>query len=160
MLPLTIPAEVFYVAVAVAIGALLYRYFTTRGGIELLRPDYARLPVEGQAPVGAHLVRWRASDDGSFVAAWPLESGQAVLMEVVFDRSDQEEPDAGRLSVRVDRRQLVRDVGWTERIRDRSLRSDVEAVLRVLQHEAAQARSDRQRVASARIVGDDREDRG
>jgi hypothetical protein len=153
---MTIPAELLYLLVALGIGALLYRYFTTRGGIELLRADYARLPAEGQIDVRQHLVRWQAADDGSFKAAWPLESGQALLLEVAFDGSNPDEPDLGRLEVRVDRHRLVRGVSWTEKIRDRTLRSDVEAVLRALQHEAAISRSDRTRVRGARSVGDDR----
>ena len=47
---------------------------------------------------------------------------------------------------------MERDLGWTERIRDRSLRSEVEAVLRILMREAKVARSDKTRLASAKPV--------
>lgn len=151
-----IPTELFYLLIAIGIGLLLYRYFTTRGGIEILRPDYAGLPEEGRVEVRHHLVRWQAADEHSFVAAWQLESGHLIYMRVVFDGSVEDEPDLGRLDIRIDRRQEVRGIAWTEKIRDRALRADVEAILRVLQREARTARSDRTRLAKARPVGDDR----
>ena len=130
---------------------------STRGGTQIRRPDYAGLPEEGRVEVRHHLVRWQAADESSFVAAWQLESGHAVVMRVVFDEADPEEPDLGHLDIRIDRRQAVKGAGWTEKIRDRALRADVEAILRVLQREAKVARSDKTRLASAKLVGDDRE---
>ena len=152
-----IPTELLYLLIALGIGLLLYRYFTTRGGIEILRPDYEGLPDEGRVEVRHHLVRWRVANDDAFVAAWQLESGHVIYMRVVFDEADEDEPDLGHLDIRIDRRQEVKGVAWTEKIRDRALRSDVEAILRVLQREAKSARSDKTRVAKARPVGDDRE---
>ena len=52
---------------------------------------------------------------------------------------------------------MVKGAAWTEKIRDRTLRADIEAILRALQREAKSARSDRTRLASARKVGDDRD---
>ena len=154
---MTIPNELIYLLVALGIGLLLYRYFTTRGGIEILRPDYEGLPEEGRVEVRHHLVRWRAATEDAFVAAWQLESGHVVYMRVVFDRAHEAEPDLGHLDIRIDRRQEVKGAAWTEKIRDRALRADVEAILRVLQREAKTARSDKARLAKARKVGDDRE---
>ena len=151
------PTELLYLLIALGIGLLLYRYFTTRGGIEILRPDYEGLPDEGRVEVRHHLVRWRVANDDAFVAAWQLESGHVIYMRVVFDGADEDEPNLGHLDIRIDRRQEVKGVAWTEKIRDRALRSDVEAILRVLQREAKSARSDKTRVARARQVGDDRE---
>ena len=152
-----IPTELLYLLVALGIGLLLYRYFTTRGGIEIVRPDYEGLPEDGRVEVRRHLVRWQAADEHSFVAAWQLESGHVIYMRVVFDGLDEDEPDLGYLDVRIDRRPEVRKVAWTEKIRDRALRADVEAILRALQREARTARSDKTRLARARPVGDDRE---
>ena len=50
----------------------------------------------------------------------------------------------------------VSGASWTDKVRDRSLRGDVEGILRMLQREAKVARSDKTRVAGARVVGDDR----
>ena len=152
-----IPTELLSLLVALGIGLLLYRYFTTRGGIEIVRPDYEGLPEDGRVEVRRHLVRWQAADEHSFVAAWQLESGHVIYMRVVFDDLDEDEPDLGYLDVRIDRRPEVRKVAWTEKIRDRALRADVEAILRALQREARTARSDKTRLARARPVGDDRE---
>lgn len=152
-----VPTELLYLLIALGIGLLLYRYFTTRGGIEILRPDYAGLPDEGRLEVRHHLVRWRVANDDAFVVAWQLESGHVIYMRVVFDAAHEDEPDLGRLDIRIDRRQEVKGVAWTEKIRDRALRSDVEAILRVLQREAKSARSDKTRVARAKPVGADRE---
>ena len=149
--------ELVYLLVALGLGALLYRYFTGRGGMEILRGDYAGLPDEGQVEVRHHLVRWKGADEDSFVAAWQLESGHVVMMRVVFDGADEEEPDLGHLEIRVDKRVTVDGAGWTEKIRDRALRGDVEAILRQLQREAKVARSDKTRLAGARKVGDDRD---
>lgn len=153
---MSIPTELLYILVAVGVGFLLYRYFTTRGGIEILRPDYAGLPEQGRVQVRHHLVRWRAAAEDSFVAAWQLESGQVVYLRVVFDEADADEPDLGHVDIRIDRREAVKGAAWTEKIRDRALRADVEAILRALQGEARTARSDRTRVAKAKQVGDDR----
>jgi hypothetical protein len=154
---MTIPAELLYLAIALGVGLLVYRYLTTRGGIEILRPDYAGLPEEGRVEVRQHLVRWRAANEDSFVAAWQLMSGHGVFMRVVFDEADPDEPDLGHVDIRIDRREVVKGAAWTEKIRDRALRADVEAILRALQREARVARSDRTRLAGARKVGDDRE---
>ena len=154
---MSIPMELVYLLVALGLGALLYRYFTGRGGMEILRGDYAGLPDEGQVEVRHHLVRWKGADEDSFVAAWQLESGHVVMMRVVFDGADEEEPDLGHLEIRVDKRVTVDGAGWTEKIRDRALRGDVEAILRQLQREAKVARSDKTRLAGARKVGDDRD---
>lgn len=158
-----IPAELLYLLIALILGLLLYRYFTGRGGIELLRDDYAGLPAEGQVEVRSHLVRWRATDEVSFAAAWQLASGHPVVMHVRFDEADGQEqpraePDLGHLDISVGGRSLVSDVGWTEKIRDRTLRADVEAVLKALAREARVARSDATRVAAAKPVGDERDE--
>lgn len=155
-----IPAELVYLLIAVAIGLLLYRYFTGRGGIELLRGDFAGLPAEGQLEVRHHHVRWRATDEVSFAAGWQLASGHPVVLHVRFDEDGEpgqagDEPDLGHLDVSVGGRSLVSDVGWTEKIRDRTLRADVEAVLKALAREARVARSDASRVAAAKRVGDE-----
>ena len=152
-----IPTELLYFLLAAGIGLLLYRYFTTRGGIEIMRGDYAGLPDEGQIEVRHHLVRWKAADADSFVAAWQLESGHVVMMRVVFDEADEDEPDLGHLEITVDRRKTVTGAAWTEKIHDRALRADVEAILRTLMREAKSARSDKTRLAKARPVGDDRD---
>jgi hypothetical protein len=153
-----IPTELLYLLVALALGFVLYRYFTGRGGTQILRPDYAGLPDEGQVEVRHHDVRWKAAEGDSFVAAWPLSSGQLVVMRVVFDEADEEEPDLGHVDLSVDRRELAKNVAWTEKIRDRALRADVEAILKALAREAKVARSDRTRLAAAKPVGDDRPD--
>jgi len=152
-----IPMELFYLIAAAGLGLLLYRYFTGRGGLEILRDDYAGLPHEGSIEVRHHLIRWKGAEGGSFVAAWQLESGHFVVMRVVFDEPDEEEPDLGHIDIRVDKRRVVKDAGWTEKIRDRALRADVEAILKVLMREAKSGRSDKTRLAAARLVGDDRE---
>lgn len=151
-----IPMELLYLLVALGIGALLYRYFTGRGGIVITRVDYAGLPDEGQIEVRHHLVRWKGADEDSFVAAWQLESGHVVVMRVIFDEADEEEPDLGHIDISIDRREAVKGAGWTEKIGDRALRADVEAILKVLAREAKTARSDKARLAAAKPVGDDR----
>ncbi len=152
-----IPTELLYLLAAAAVGLVLYRYFTGRGGIEILRPDYRGLPDEGQVEVHHHMVRWKTAEAESFVAAWQLEDGHFVVMRVVFDGRDEEEPDLGHIDISIDRRTVTEEAGWTERIRDRTLRSDVEAILKALQREARVGRSDAKRVAVAKPVGDDRE---
>jgi len=149
-----IPIELVYLLFAIATGALLYRYYTGRGGLEILRDDYAGLPHEGSIEVRHHLIRWRGAEGGSFVAAWQLESGHFVVMRVVFDEPDEEEPDLGHIDISVDKRKVVKDAGWTEKIRDRALRADVEAILKVLMREARVARSDKTRLAAAKPVGE------
>jgi hypothetical protein len=151
-----IPSELLYVLAALAVGLLLYRYFSGHGGIEIRREDYAGLPDEGSHAVHHHLVRWKTAEADSFVAAWQLESGDVVALRAVFDGVDEEEPDLGSIDVEIAERTAVRRVSWTDRIHDRTLRSDVEAILRMLQREASVARSDRSRLARARRVGDDR----
>jgi hypothetical protein len=168
-----IPMELVYLLIAAGLAALVYRYLTGHGGVEILRPDFAGLPARGQLVVREHEVRWTAADDDSFVAAWQLASGQIVAMQVAFDGADEDAPDLGRMELSIDRRRVARDIGWTEKIRDRGLRADAEAVLHALGAEARRARSDAARVAGARVVGsgrgenerqderqDEREDRG
>ncbi len=152
-----IPMELVYLLIAVGLGALAYRYVTGRGGVEILRPDYARLPASGKTSVREHELRWKTVDDHSFVAAWQLDDGHLVTLQVVFDGRDEEEPDLGRMDVSIGRRRVATNIGWTEKIRDRTLRADVEAALKSLAHEAKRARSDSVRVAAAKPVGDDRE---
>ena len=151
-----IPMELLYLIVAIVLGMLLYRYFTGRGGLEIQRGDYAGLPDEGSVEVRHHLVRWKGAGGGSFVAAWQLESGHFVAMRVIFDEADEEEPDLGHIGISVDKREVVKDAGWTEKIRDRALRADVEAILKVLMREARAARSDKTRLAAAKPVGEER----
>ena len=151
-----IPTELLYVLAAFAIGFLLYRYFTGHGGIEIRREDYAGLPEEGHLEARSHIVRWKVAEGDSFVAAWQLGSGHYLVMRVVFDDVDEEDPDLGYIDVDIDKREAVSGASWTDRIRDRSLRNDVEGILKMLQREAKVARSDKTRLASARPVGDDR----
>jgi hypothetical protein len=152
--------ELLYALVAIALGVLLYRYFAGRGGVEILRGDFDGLPDHGQVEVRHHRVRWKTAGGDSFLVGWQLESGHVVLMDVVFDAADTDEPDLGHIDLRIGRREIASGVGWTERIRDRALRSDVEAILKALMREAKSARSDRTRLAGARPVGDDRHDGG
>lgn len=151
-----IPTDLLYVVAAIAAGVLLYRYFTGHGGIEIRREDYKGLPAEGHLEARHHVVRWRVAEGDSFVAAWQLDSGHYIVMRVVFDDVDEEDPDLGYIDVEIDKREAVSGASWTDKIRDRALRSDVEGILRMLQRDAKAARSDRTRVASARRVGDDR----
>ena len=90
-----IPNELLYVLAALVIGYLLYRYFTGHGGIEVRREDYAGLPEEGHLDARSHLVRWKVAEGDSFVAAWQLGSGHFVVMRVVFDDVDVEDPGMG-----------------------------------------------------------------
>jgi hypothetical protein len=152
----SIPSELLYLLAAIALALLLYRYFTGRGGLQILRPDYEELPDEGHMEVRQHLVRWRHAGEDAFVVAWEPVPGQLALMRIVFDGSHPDEPDLGHVDVRIGRREVVRGAAWTEKIRDRALRDDVEAILRGLQAAARRARSDRTRIARARPVGDDR----
>lgn len=153
-----IPTELLYLIAALIVGLLLYRYFTGHGGIEIRREDYAGLPADGHIETRHHVVRWKVAEGDSFVAAWQLASGHFIVMRVVFDDVDEDDPDLGYVDVDIDRREAVSGASWTDRIRDRSLRGDVEGILRMLQREATEARSDRTRLAGARSVGDDREE--
>lgn len=155
--------ELFYVVLAIVLGVLLYRYFSGHGGMRVSYAALGSLPAEGEIPVRRHLVRWRAAEDGSFVAGWQAESGNIVAVNVTFERDEDataEEADQGVMELTVDRRVLARDVRWTDQIRDRALRADVEAILKVLAREAKGGRSEQARMAAARPVGDDRDDRG
>ncbi len=96
------------------------------------------------------------ADDNSVVAAWQLEDGHLVALRVAFDRADEEEPDLGHLEIRIDQRRVEAGVRWTEKIHDRTLRADVEAILKALTTEARRARSDQVRVSAAKHIGDDR----
>ncbi len=151
-----IPTELVYLVIAFGLGALVYRYFTGRGGMQILRPDYVGLPSRGGVVVRQHEVRWTVADDDSFVAAWQLEDGHIVGLQVAFDRADVEEPDLGRMDILIDQRRIETGVRWTEKIHDRTLRADVEAILKALTAEARRARSDTTRVAAAKHIGDDR----
>lgn len=151
-----IPTELLYVLAALVIGFLLYRYFSGHGGIEIRREDYAGLPEEGQFEARGHVIRWKVAEGDSFVAAWQLASGHFLVMRVVFDDVDEEDPDLGYIDVDIDKREAVSGASWTDRIRDRSLRGDVEGILKMFQREAKLARSDKTRLAGARPVGDDR----
>jgi len=151
-----IPTELLYILAAFAIGYVLYRYFTGHGGMEIRRGDYKGLPDEGHLEARSHVVRWKVAESDSFVAAWQLGSGHYLVMRVVFDDVDEEDPDLGYIDVDIGGREAVSGASWTDKIRDRSLRNDVEGILKMLQREAKLARSDRSRLASARPVGDDR----
>ncbi len=151
-----IPTELLYVLAAFAIGYLLYRYFTGHGGMEIRREDYAGLPEEGHLEARSHIVRWKVAEGDSFVAAWQLASGHYLVMRVVFDDVDEEDPDLGYIDVDIDKREAVSGASWTDKIRDRALRADVEGILDMLRREAKVARSDKTRLASARPVGDER----
>ena len=151
-----IPPELLYVLAAFVVGYLLYRYFTGHGGIEIRREDYAGLPQEGHLEVRTHIVRGKVAEGDSFVAAWQLASGHFLVMRVVFDDVDEDDPGLGYIDVDIDKREAVSGASWTDKIRDRTLRADVEGILRMLQREAKVARSDKTRLASARPVGDDR----
>ena len=155
--------ELIYVAIAIGIGVVLYRYFSGHGGVKVSRAALGTLPPEGQIQVRRYQVRWRSAEDGSFVAGWQLESGHIVAMSVTFadaeamaDPEDKEDSDLGQLELKVDRRILARNVGWTDQIRDRALRSDTEAILKALEREAKGGKSERRRMDAARPVGDDR----
>ena len=151
-----IPTELLYLIAALVVGFLLYRYFTGHGGLEIRREDYKGLPAEGHLEARHHVIRWKVAEGDSFVAAWQLASGHFVVMRVVFDDVDEDDPDLGYIDVDIDRREAVSGASWTDKIRDRALRSDVEGILRMLQREAQVERSDRTRLAGARSVGDDR----
>lgn len=152
----SIPTELLYILAAFVVGYLLYRYFTGHGGVEIRREDYAGLPDEGTVEARSHLVRWRVAEGDSLVAAWQLASGHFIVMRVIFDKVDADDPNLGTIDVDIDKRAAVSGASWTDKVRDRALRTDVEGILRALQHEAQAARSDRTRAAGARSVGDDR----
>jgi hypothetical protein len=153
----TIPSELLYLVAAAIVGVVLFRYFTGHGGIEVRRGDYAGLPEDGAVEVAGHRVRWRRTEADSLVVGWELAGGHVAVLRVVFDGSDREDPDLGYVDVDVDGRPRTRGASWTDKILDRGLRADVEAVLRGLMREARLARSDATRLARARRVGDDRE---
>lgn len=155
---MTIPTELVYLIIALGLGLVAYRYFTGHGGTEILRTDYAGLPAQGQVEVHHHEVRWSVAEGDSFVAAWQLGGGRFAVMRVIFDEADEEEPDRGHVDISIDKRAVAGDVAWTDKIRDRTLRSDVEAILKALAREAKVARSDKARLAAAKPVGDSRRD--
>lgn len=154
-----LPTELIYVLAALGVGIVLYRYFSGHGGTQLSRKEFGNLPPEGEILVRGHTVRWRSAEDGSFVAAWPIASGQVVAMRVTFDGDPaeaDEEADQGVLELKADRRVLARGVRWTDEIRDRTLRADVEAILKALAREARGGRTEKQRIARAKPVSNDR----
>ena len=152
-----VPMELIYLALAIGLGWLLLRYFRGHGGMRISREALAGLPADGHVGVRGHEVRWTAGDEDSFAAAWPIASGHWVAIRVVFDgdedAEDEEDADQGHLDLSVAERPIALHVCWTEEIRDRSLRVEVEAVLRALAREAKKARSDATRVALAKPVG-------
>lgn len=154
---MTLPTELIYLLAAACTGLLLYRYFSGRGGVVIERARFDGLPGEGQVLAHPHLVRWQVAGDDFFVAAWQIGGERFVVMEVRFDEDDEDEPALGRLGVSVDGTMVVSGIGWTEKIRDRSLRADVESVLKALAREATIARSDTTRSAAAKSVGGGRD---
>lgn len=154
-----LPIELIYVLAAVAIGAVLYRFFSGHGGVRISRRELGSLPAEGEVPVRGFAVRWRSAEDGSFVAGWPLADGHVVAMSVTFDGDAvdvDDDADQGVLELRIDRRRLARNVRWTDEIRNRSLRADVEAILKSLAREARGGRTERRRIATAKPVIEER----
>lgn len=154
------PTELLYLLAAIAIGAVLYRFFSGHGGLRISRRELGTLPAEGGVTVRGHPVRWRSAEDGSFVAGWPLADGHLVAMRVTFDGDPAEvddDADQGSLELSIDRRRLARDVRFTDQIHDRALRSDVEAILKVLAREARGGTSERKRIATAKPVTRERE---
>jgi hypothetical protein len=153
--------EFVYLLAAVGLGVVLYRYFTGHGGLHISRAKLGDLPAEGEVDVRGHSVRWTSADDGSFAALWPTANGHVASIRVLFGTDDEDaddgDRDQGHLELALDRRRVARDVTWTDQIRDRSLRGDVEAVLKALAREAKGAKRDARRVAAAKPVGDKRE---
>jgi hypothetical protein len=157
---MTLPTELIYVLAAVIVGAVLFRFFSGHGGVRISRRDLGSLPPDGEVTVRGHPVRWRSADDGSFVAGWPLADGHVVAMRVTFDGDPEagvEDADQGLLELSIDRRPLARNVRWTDQIRDRTLRADAEAILRMLAREARGGTTERKRIATAKPVTRDRE---
>jgi hypothetical protein len=151
--------ELIYVLAALGVGVVLYRYFSGHGGIRISRRELGSLPADGEVPVRGHVVRWRSAEDGSFVAGWPLASGQVVAMNVTFDGDPaevDEEADQGVMEIKADRRVLARQVRFTDQIRDRALRADVEVILKALAREARGGRTERRRMARAKPVANER----
>jgi hypothetical protein len=157
---MSLPTELIYLLAAVAVGVVLYRYFGGHGGMRVSHSQLGALPAEGEITVRDYPVRWRSAEDGSFVAGWALADGHVVAMRVTFDRDPAEvdvDPDQGVMEISIDRRRLARDVRFTDQIRDRALRADVEAILKALTREARGGTSERKRIASAKPVSSDRE---
>jgi hypothetical protein len=151
------PIEMIYVLAALAVGAVLYRFFSGHGGLRVSRKELGSLPADGEIPVRGHVVRWRSAEDGSFVAGWALASGEVVAMNVTFDGDPteaDEDADQGVLELKAGRRVLARSVRWTDQIRDRALRADVEAILKALAREARGGRTERRRAATAKPVAE------
>lgn len=157
---MTLPAELIYLLAAVGVGVVLYRFFSGHGGVRISRRELGNLPAEGEVGVRGHPVRWRSAEDGSFVAGWPLADGHVVAMSVTFDGNPveiDEDADQGLLELSIDRRRLARNVRWTDQIQDRTLRADVEAILKTLAREARGGKTERKRIATAKPVTRDRE---
>ena len=155
-----IPMELVYLLAAIGLGVLVYRYFTGHGGLQISKAALGDLPAQGEIDVRGHPVRWSSADDGSFAAIWPLANDHVASIRVLFTAGGEdaeEDRDQGHLELAVDRRRMAKDVTWTDQIRDRSLRADVEAVLKALAREAKGARRDARRVAAAKPVGGKRE---
>ena len=80
-----------------------------------------------------------------------------VTFDVVWADADSDaDADQGVLELKADRRFLARGVRWTDEIRDRTLRADVEAILKALAREARGGRTEKRRIASAKPVSDER----
>ncbi len=150
--------EVIWVLAAVFIGWVLFRYFGGHGGTSIPRDKFGGLPAQGRVSVGGRDIGWTAADDGSFAAAWPIPSGHWIAIRASFDEpaeldEEDEEADLGKLDVTVAERPMERGIRWTDQIRDRSLRGDVEAVLKVLARIAKDTRSGKYAASAAKPVG-------
>lgn len=157
---MTLPTELVYVLAAAIVGVVLYRFFSGHGGLRVSRSRLGSLTSEGEVVVRGFPVRWRAAEDGAFVAGWALADGHVVAMSVTFDGDAtgvDDDTDQGVLELRIDRRRLARGVRWTDQIHDRTLRADVEAILKALAREAHGGNTERRRIATAKPVTRDRE---
>ena len=149
--------ELMWLLIALVIGSVLYKYFTGHGGMKISRAAIEGLPQEGALSVGGAEVRWSATEPDVLAVAWPLPSGHWVVVRLSFDPDagveTDKDPDQGKLELTVADRRIVAGAEWTDQIKDRDLRSDVENVLKALASAARQARSDRSRAALAKPVG-------
>ena len=149
--------EIIWTVMAALVGAVLYKFFTGHGGIKVSRAALAGLPAQGALVSSGTEVRWSTAADDAVAAAWPLPSGHWVAIRVTFDldpdREADVDPDQGHMDLTIAERQIVSGAESTDRILDRSLRADVETVLKALAKAAKQARSDSTRAATAKPVG-------
>jgi hypothetical protein len=155
------PLELLYVLIAGVVGWLLYRYFSGHGGMGVERDVYAGLPAQGRISAKGRDIGWTAADDDSFAAAWPTPSGHWIAIRAAFEPppddgdvpDDDENADLALLDITVAERSIVKNIRWTDKILDRSLRGDVEAVLKVLARIAKDKRSGKYALAGAKPVG-------